>query len=181
LRAVHAAEIVQFWRNAGPDKWFVADETFDREIRRRFLSTHQAAAREALASWEKSPEGALALLILVDQFPRNMFRADARAFATDWLARSAADKALALGFDLRIDEPMRPFFYLPFMHSETLADQDRCVRLFEALGDVEQMSHASAHHEIIRRFGRFPHRNRILGRVTTPAEQRFLDEGGFAG
>jgi uncharacterized protein (DUF924 family) len=174
-------EITEFWRNAGPDKWFVANEDFDHEIRTRFLTTHEAAARGELAPWEQSPQGALALLILLDQFPRNMFRHTARAFATDANARRLAENALTLSFDRSVDEAVRPFIYLPFMHSEALADQDRCLQLFGALGDAEQLKYAVVHREIISRFGRFPHRNLVLGRVTTPAEQRFIDEGGFAG
>lgn len=174
------AEIIQFWRDAGPDKWFAADEAFDREVRTRFLPAHEAAARGEFAAWEESPEGALALLILLDQFPRNIFRRSPHAFAADPLARRVAEMALARGFDRAVDEAMRLFFYLPFMHSEALADQDRSLQLFEALGDAEQVKYAIIHRDIIARFGRFPHRNRALGRATTPAEQRFLDEGGFA-
>ena len=130
---------------------------------------------------KKRAEGALALLILLDQFSRNMFRDSARAFATDYLARAIADRALARGFDQETDTTMRPFFYLPFMHSELLADQDRCLRLYEAFGDPEQLKFAVTHRDIIAKFGRFPHRNRVLGRETTPAEREFLDGGGFAG
>jgi len=175
------AEVVSFWRGAGPDKWFEADEDFDRTIRARFLSAHEAAARGDLAAWEDSAEGALALLILLDQFSRNMFRNSARAFATDHLARAAADRALARGFDQAVDGMMRPFFYLPFMHSELLADQDRCVRLHEALGDADRLHWAKLHRDIVEKFGRFPHRNHPLGRATTPDEQEFLDGGGFSG
>ncbi len=175
------ADIVSFWREAGPEKWFEKDDNFDLTIRSRFLAIHEAAARGELAAFEDSAEGALALLILLDQFPRNMFRNSARAFATDHLARAVADRALARGFDLAVDETMRPFFYLPFMHSELLADQDRCLRLYEAFGDPEQLRFAVTHRDIIAKFGRFPHRNRVLGRKTTPAEREFLDGGGFAG
>ncbi len=175
------AGTVSFWRAAGPDKWFEADEDFDRTIRSRFLAIHEAAARGELAAFEDSAEGALALLILLDQFPRKMFRNSARAFATDHLARAVADRALARGFDQETGATMRPFFYLPFMHSELLADQDRCLRLHEAFGDPEQLRFAVTHRDIIAKFGRFPHRNRALGRETTPAEQAFLDGGGFAG
>ncbi len=175
------AEIVFFWRQAGPDKWFEADEDFDRTIRSRFLAIHEAAARGELAAFEESAEGALALLILLDQFSRNMFRNSARAFATDHLARAVANRALARGFDQETDTTMRPFFYLPFMHSELLADQDRCLQLYEAFGDPEQLRFAVTHRDIIAKFGRFPHRNRVLGRETTPAEREFLDGGGFAG
>ncbi len=175
------AEVVSFWRTAGPDKWFEADEDFDQTIRARFLGVHKAAARGELAAWEESGEGALALLILLDQFPRNMFRGSAGAFATDHLARAVADRALTRGSDRAIDDTMRPFFYLPFMHSEALADQDRCLRLHEAFGDAGQLKWATRHRDIIVKFGRFPHRNRVLGRETTPAEQAFLDGGGFGG
>ncbi len=176
-----SAEVLSFWRAAGPDKWFEADEDFDQTIRSRFLSVHTAAARGELAAFEKSAEGGLALVILLDQFPRNMFRGSARAFATDHLARAVADRALARGLDLAIDETMRPFFYLPFMHSELLADQDRCLRLYEAFGDPEQLKFAVTHRDIVAKFGRFPHRNCVLGRETTLAEREFLDSGGFAG
>ena len=175
------AEIVSFWRQAGPDKWFEADEDFDRTIRSRFLAIHEVAARGELAAFEERAEGALALLILLDQFPRNMFRNSARAFATDHLASTVADRALARGFDQEADTTMRPFFYLPFMHSELLADQDRCLQLYEAFGDPEQLKFAVTHRDIIAKFGRFPHRNRVLGRETTPAEREFLEGGGFAG
>jgi uncharacterized protein (DUF924 family) len=132
-------EIVTFWREAGPDKWFADDHAFDLAVRSRFFAADEAAARGGLAAWEDSPEGALALVLLFDQFPRNMFRGEARAFATDAMARAVADRALARGFDRATDSTMRPFFFLPFMHSEALVDQDRCVRLYEALGDAEQL------------------------------------------
>lgn len=174
-------EIVSFWRQAGPDRWFEVDEDFDQTIRSRFLTIHEAAARGDLTAFEETAEGALALLILLDQFPRNMFRNSARAFATDPLARAVANRALARGFDQKTDKTMRPFFYLPFMHSELRADQDRSLRLHEAFGDPERSRYAAIHRDIIVKFGRFPHRNRALGRETTPAEREFLDGGGFAG
>ena len=172
---VKAAEIVSFWSKAGPDKWFAQDDGFDQAIRSRFLPTYEAAANGDLEAWEESADGALALVLLLDQFPRNMFRGDARAFATDALACAAADRALSRGFDQATDPEVRSFFYMPFMHSEALSDQDRCVGLFEALGDAEQSRYAAEHRDVIRRFARFPHRNRTLGRDTTPAEQAFLD------
>jgi uncharacterized protein (DUF924 family) len=175
------AEVVSFWREAGPERWFRKDDGFDLTIRLRFLAIHEAAARGELAAIKKGPEGALALVILLDQFPRNMFRSSARAFATDPLARAVANRALARDFDRSTDEMMRPVFYLPLVHSELLADQDRSVRLHEALGDTERLRSAVIHRDIIVKFGRFPHRNRALGRDTTPAEQEFLDGGGFAG
>lgn len=175
------AEILSFWRKAGPEKWFDEDEDLDHTIRARFLALHEAAARGELAAWEDGADGALALLILLDQFSRNMFRDSARAFATDPLARAVADRALARGFDRATEATMRPFFYLPFMHSELLADQDRCLRLHEALGEAGQVKWAKLHRDIVEKFGRFPHRNRLLGRTTTPDEQAFLDGGGFGG
>jgi uncharacterized protein (DUF924 family) len=181
LSEVSPAEIVSFWRDAGYERWFEPDEHFDQTIRSRFLALHEAAARGDLAAWQDSPEGALALVILLDQFSRNLFRGTARAFAADPPARAVADRAIARGFDQAVDETMRVFFYLPFMHSEQLADQERCVGLCAALGNAEQSRYAAIHRDIIRRFGRFPHRNRALDRVTTPAEQEFLDGGGFAG
>jgi uncharacterized protein (DUF924 family) len=174
-------DIVAFWLGAGPDKWFNKDSEFDADIRGRFLKTYEAAAAGQLESWESSPDGALALLILLDQFSRNMFRGDAKTFAADPQARRIADHALAHGFDLAVDPQARQFFYLPFMHSEELADQERCVGLYRVLGDAYLQKFADDHADIIRRFGRFPHRNDVLGRRTTPEEQAFLDGGGFKG
>ena len=174
-------QIVTFWREAGPDRWFNKDTAFDDEIRRRFLDTYEAAADGKLRDWENSAEGALALLILLDQFPRNMFRGDKRAFATDELARAVTAGALIKGFDSQVDQDMRAFFYLPFEHSEDLADQERGIALYKAAGDEDGLKWANIHHDIIRKFGRFPHRNAVLGRTTTPEEQKFLDDGGFAG
>jgi uncharacterized protein (DUF924 family) len=176
-----AAEVVSFWREAGPERWFNKDTAFDEEIRNRYLATHEAAAAGKLSDWEQTAEGALALLILLDQFPRNMFRGEARAFATDPLARAIAAGAIVRGFDSQAPEGMRGFFYLPFEHSEDLADQERCVAFYKAAGDAEGLKWAELHADIIRRFGRFPHRNAALGRATTPEEQAFLDGGGFAG
>jgi len=172
--------VLAFWRAAGPDKWYTKDDAFDADIRARFLGAYEAAAAGRLA-WDETPEGALALVIVLDQFPRNMFRGSARAFAADPLARKVATRAIDRGFDQRFAVPERCFFYLPFEHSELLADQERCVALNRASGDADGVKWAELHADIIRRFGRFPHRNRVLGRVTTPEEQAFLDDGGFAG
>jgi len=176
-----AAGVVSFWRDAGPDKWWDKDDAFDGLVRSTFLPLHEAAARGELAEWENSPEGALALVIVLDQFPRNMFRGSPHAFATDPLARAVAARAIASGFDQATDKTMRPFFYLPFMHSEQLADQERCVELYGALGDPDLVKYAVEHRDVIARFGRFPHRNHALGRNTTATEQEFLNSGGFAG
>ncbi len=176
-----AADVVDFWRHAGPDKWFNKDDDFDRTIAANFLATHEAAAAGQLADWEKTAEGTLALLIALDQFPRNMFRNTPRAFATDALAREIAQRALDRGFDKEVEQSLRSFFYLPFMHSEEMPDQDLCLSLYEALGDENSMEYAVIHADIIRKFGRFPHRNPILGRASTPEEKAFLEDGGFGG
>jgi uncharacterized protein (DUF924 family) len=175
------AEVVSFWRDAGPDRWWEKDDGFDRLVRTTFLRLHEAAAIGELAAWENSPEGALALVILLDQFPRNMFRGSPHAFATDPLAQAVAERAIARGFDTATDQKMRMFFYMPFMHSEILLHQDRCVELMAAMADDGLGKFAAVHRDIIAKFGRFPHRNRALGRATTPAEQDFLDADGFAG
>jgi len=174
-------DVLAFWRAAGEQKWFAKNDAFDAEIKSRFLPTYEAAAKGALSDWEATPEGALALTIVLDQFPRNMFRRDARAFAADAAARAVADRALARGFDRQVPEDQRLFFYLPFEHSEAMADQDRCCALVKALGNPDLLHWAELHADIIRRFGRFPHRNAVLGRTTTPAEKAYLDADGFAG
>jgi uncharacterized protein (DUF924 family) len=176
-----ADDVLNFWRAAGYDRWFGKDDAFDQAIRSQFLATHEAAAAGKLHDWEATPENALALVIVLDQFPRNMFRGDARSWATDPLARAVTKRALANGFDQKIAPDLRSFFYLPLMHSETLEDQERCVDLYRALGNAENMKYAEIHADIIRRFGRFPHRNPVLGRDTTPDEQDFLASGGFSG
>lgn len=183
--AATPADVVGFWTAAGPAKWFAKSQAFDDAIRLKFEPVHHAAARGEYAGWADSPDGALALLILLDQFPRNLFRGDAHAFATDPLARAIASRAIAAGLDKQAAPELRQFFYLPFEHSEALEDQDRSVALCEAhdaeTGDIETLKWAVMHRDIIRRFGRFPHRNACLGRETTPEEQAFLDEGGFSG
>jgi uncharacterized protein (DUF924 family) len=171
--------VLSFWRAAGPKRWFVQEPAFDTEIRERFLATHKAAAAGRLSGWEDTAEGALALLLVLDQFPRNMFRGSARAFSTDPLALATTLRAIERGFDRAIPMPERNFFYLPFEHSENLADQERGVALTEATGDAEAVKWAKVHLDVIRRFGRFPHRNAALGRVSTPEEIAFLEGGGF--
>jgi uncharacterized protein (DUF924 family) len=173
--------VLEFWLGAGPDKWFAKDTAFDATIRARFLETYEDAAAGRLAAWEATPRGALALAIVLDQFPRNMFRGDPRTYAADPLARAVASRALERGFDRDLPVTEKQFFYLPFEHSEAMPDQERSCALFAATGDAELLKWAEAHADIIRRFGRFPHRNAALGRATTPEEQAFLDGGGFAG
>ena len=176
-----AAAVVDFWRAAGQSRWFAKDEQFDRQFRERFLALHDAAARGELDSWQESATGALGLLILLDQFPRNSFRGTRRMYATDAQARSIAIAAIRAGHDLAILPPLRVFMYLPFGHSEDLADQERSVELARRNLDPVGLVHAEHHREIVRRFGRFPHRNAILGRASRPDEVRYLAEGGFAG
>jgi len=175
---VNAGAIVGFWRDAGPAKWFAKDDAFDAELRARFLDEHFAAARREREAWLGDADGALALTLLLDQVPRNVFRDSAHAFATDPLAREYAQRALDAGFDTDVDPALRIFFYLPFEHSEAMADQDRTVALCEALGDATYLKYAQAHRDVIRRFGRFPHRNRAFARVNTAEEQAWLDMGG---
>lgn len=172
--------LLAFWRAAGPRRWFSPDAAFDAELRDRFLRSHEAAVAGELAHWSATAEGALALVLLLDQFPRNAFRGSARMYASDALARAAADAAIQAGFDRQVEAELRGFFYLPFMHSEELADLERCVRLNEAVGG-ESLRYARHHRDIVARFGRFPHRNALLGRSSTPEEDRFLAEGGFRG
>jgi uncharacterized protein (DUF924 family) len=172
--------VLTFWREAGPDQWFTRNDVFDADIREKFLSTYQAAAAGKLAAWEATAEGALALTIVLDQFPRNMFRGQARCYATDPLARQVANRALKRGYDQDVPAAERRFFFLPFMHSEDMADQRRCVALYREAGD-DDLKYAERHADIIRRFGRFPHRNAVLGRATTAEEQAYLDADGFKG
>ena len=174
-----AGEVLAFWRAAGPDKWFECEDAFDAEIREKFLPNYEAAATGRLDHCQATPDGTLALLVLLDQFPRNLFRGDARAFATDAKARSIAEQAIGRGIDRLFDVPERRFFYLPLMHSENLADQERCIALCRAAGDAEGEKYAEIHADVIRRFGRFPHRNRALGRADTDEERAFLAGGGF--
>jgi uncharacterized protein (DUF924 family) len=175
------ADVLAFWLEAGPESWYAGEEAFDAEIRRRFVKLWQAAADGELSSWEARDDDVLALAIVLDQFPRNMFRGEPRAFHTDMRARDVAIRGIERGVDTRIDPALREFLYMPLMHSEDLADQVRCVALFRKAGDTENLKYAERHADIIRRFGRFPHRNRILGRTTTADEQAFLDGGGFSG
>jgi uncharacterized protein (DUF924 family) len=179
--SAHPNDVVGFWRQAGPEKWFKKVRAFDEAIRLKFEPTHHAAARGEYDAWTATPDGALALLILLDQFPRNLYRGSAHQFATDPKARPTARAAVDAGPHRQVDPILRNFFYLPFEHSEDLADQDYGIALCAEAGDADNLKWAQIHRDIIARFGRFPHRNASLGRVTTPEEQAFLDEGGFAG
>ncbi|MBM1219296.1 DUF924 domain-containing protein [Ponticoccus sp. SC2-23] len=175
--------ILNFWIDeVGPSGWYSGEDALNAEIRDKFEDDWNKAMAGSCGLWLTSPQGALAYLILVDQFPRNMFKGTGKSFASDRQARAAAKTAIARKWDLRIPEPQRQFFYMPLMHSENLIDQDRAVRLFltrmPETGE-QNLPHARAHREIIRRFGRFPTRNAALARSSTAAEQAWIDEGGY--
>ena len=172
--------VVAFWKEAGPDTWYAKDEAFDRRFREAGRALHWAAARRELDAWIETPEGALALMILLDQYPRNSFRSTGHQFATDDLALMFARDAVERGHPETFAPDLRQFFYTPYEHSERIEDQDALLPL---LGDdmAEVVKYAHIHRDIIVRFGRFPHRNRALGRATTDEEQVFLDGGGFGG
>jgi uncharacterized protein (DUF924 family) len=173
--------VVAFWRDAGPARWFSADPAFDAACR-AFLPEHEAASAGRLAAWEATPEGALAVVLLLDQFPRNLFRGTRAAWASDAAALAATERAVASGPAQAVEPTLRAFLYLPLMHAESLAAQDRSVALFTALGLPDHLAHAHAHRDLIRRFGRFPHRNAVLGRPETAAERAYLaGEGAFRG
>lgn len=178
-------EVLAFWINAGPAKWFAKDETFDQEIRDRFEAVHMTGSRGELNHWADTPAGALALVVLLDQFPRNMYRGSAHAFATDPLARAIARRAVDRGDHLQVEAAVRFFLFMPFEHAEDMADQDLAVTLFKELqaatGEPGNLYWAEQHRDIIARFGRFPHRNACLGRESTAEELKFLADGGFSG
>ncbi|MDB2369111.1 DUF924 domain-containing protein [Octadecabacter sp.] len=181
---VTPSEVITYWVDeVGPKGWYAGGDELDVQVRARFEAAWYDAQDGAYGLWLTSPHDALAYLILTDQFPRNMFRDTATAFASDASARAAAKGAIDRQWDLRMPEPERQFFYLPLMHSENLVDQDRCVRLMCArLVDTgaDNLRHACAHRNVIRRFGRFPTRNKALGRVPTAAEGAWLVDGGYA-
>jgi uncharacterized protein (DUF924 family) len=172
--------VVAFWRDAGYERWFAGGAEFDRACESQCLTLHFQAARREFEHWLDTADGALALVLLLDQIPRNVFRGSAHSYATDPLARHYTTRALEAGFDHQVDPALRIFFYMPFEHSEQLEDQDRAVLLTATL-DAGYARYAHAHHDVITRFGRFPHRNRALGRTNTPEEQAYLDAGGGFG
>ncbi len=176
-RMVEPRQVLDFWREAGPGKWFARDEAFDARFRQAFLDAHWAASRGELEHWIDSADGALALVLLLDQFPRNCFRRSGHAYATDPLARHYATRAIDAGLDAQVEPALRVFMYMPFEHSEDMADQLRTIELMRAVAP-EFMQYAIAHRDVIERFGRFPHRNRELGRENTTEEQAWLDAGG---
>lgn len=176
-------QVLKFWlEEVGEDGWYAGGAELDAEITRRFLSVWEDARHRRLEHWRETPQGKLALLLVLDQFPRNMFRDDARAFSTDGMALKLANKAIHRRWDLRIKEPERQFFYLPLMHSECRTDQDRCVRLILTRlpqTGAHNLLHARAHRAVIRSFGRFPYRNAVLGRASTADERAYMEAGGY--
>ena len=177
-------EVLKVWLDeVGPQGWYQASPDVDARMRERFEPAWTGARAGSCALWLTYPAGTLAYIVLMDQLPRNMFRDSDRAFATDRQALAAAKAAISHGWDLRIDEPARQFFYLPLMHSENLCDQERCVRLvLERMPETgaDTLLHARAHRQVIRMFGRFPHRNTVLGRPSTVAEKDYVAQGGYA-
>ena len=176
-------EILKFWLDEVDQKqWYIQDDDLDRKIVEKFEATWNEAMEGSWGLWLTYPSGALAYIILTDQFPRNMFRDSAKAFSSDKMALAVAKQAIHRGWDLKIDEPARQFFYLPLMHSENLCDQERCIRLMkERMPETGESNliHAKAHREVIRLFGRFPYRNEALDRQMTESEQAYVDEGGY--
>ena len=173
-------DVLDFWQGLGPKGWFAVDASVDEQIRTQFQGLWGELWEGGLRDWQTTARGALAYVIIADQFPRNMFRGDTRAFATDDRARAAARTAVLAGLDLQIAPEMRAFLFLPFEHSESIGDQDWSVDLFATrLSDASLVLHAKAHREVIRRFGRFAFRNSALGRENTAAEAAFLKAGGY--
>ena len=176
-----AKDVVDFWIQAGPQKWFAKDEAFDRDFKSRFYEAHFAAARRELDSWMETPEGALALMILLDQFPRNSFRDTGHMFATDSLALALSRKAIEAGHHKGVASELQPFILMPLMHSESLSDQQDLVDMLDVDTHPDTYKYAVVHRDVIAQFGRFPHRNAALGRETTAQETEFLKSGGFSG
>lgn len=172
-------EVVSYWCETLTVKdWWQSTPELDARVREQFAATHLALSQEVTPEWRASPEARLAAIIVLDQFPRNMYRASPMAFAADWIARREARLALEAGADKLVDYGRRHFFYMPFEHSEDLADQDLSVALFEAHDDEMYLDYAVRHREVIVEYGRFPHRNVYLGRISTPEEAAYLAEPG---
>lgn len=177
---VAMAGIIDFWFAAGMEKrWFIRDPAFDAEVSTRLAEWYERAAAGGLDDWRNTAKGCVALCVLLDQVPRNLFRGQGRAFATDAAARAVANHALERDLDRTLPQAQRLFLYLPFEHSESLADQDTSVRLFGQLDENSQwLDYADRHRDVIARFGRFPHRNTALGRASTAEEKTFLATPG---
>lgn len=176
MQPPEVAGLLDFWfSKEARDRWFNSTPEFDETLRQRYMDTWRQGRDGRLQHWEQGPGGALALVILLDQFPLNMFRDQPESFSTEAQSRAVASRAIESGFDAALPDDRKAFLYLPFMHSETLADQDRSVELFAAAGLDFNLKWARGHREIVRRFGRFPHRNAILGRTSSEEELAWLD------
>ena len=174
-------DVLDFWFSAGEEKWFEKSDSFDAEITARFRHHHEAAREGAYDDWQETANGCLALIILLDQFPRNIYRGSAEAFAADAKALGIAKAMVEKGIDMELPQNVRMWIYLPYEHCEELATQERCIELMQRSGLVDVIEWAHTHADVIRRFGRFPHRNAVLGRESTPEEIAFLEDGGFSG
>lgn len=187
MTGVTAKDVLAFWfEDAGPEKWYKKDDAFDATIKARFepmlIETARAIEEDGAGPWEGDPAGDLATVITLDQFPRNIYRGTPEVYAFDKLAIEAAERAIAAGRDLEMPQGPRPFFYLPFMHAENLELQERCVKYMKERGGApDNVKFAEHHCGIVRRFGRFPHRNEVLGRESSAEELAFLEEDGFRG
>ncbi|WP_150524209.1 DUF924 family protein [Roseibium sediminis] len=175
-----AVDVLEFWWDAGPSKWFAKNDKFDHECKTRFVHLIEAGQEGELDHWAETPVGMLALIIVLDQFSRNVFRASPRAFESDAKALELARQAVAKGYDKAFPKDVRSFFYLPFEHAEDMDAQETSVDLFRVLGNQEAYLYALIHMDVIRRFGRFPHRNKVLGRESTQAERDYMENGGFS-
>ena len=174
-------DVIDFWIEAGPKMWWKKDDGFDAEILKRFGETHAKAAAGELDHWAETPDGALALILVLDQFSRNLFRNSPKAFAQDKQCVALVRAQMEAGHDREMNPEISHFCYLPLMHSEALEDQELCIAEMERLDNKPSLKAAIEHRDIVAKFGRFPHRNTVLGRDTTADEQAFLDGGGFAG
>ena len=173
-------EILTFWfSDEVKPKWFKSTQAFDDQLRNSYQQVWGLARAGTYDHWELEPEGALALVIILDQFPLNMFRNDARQYSTEAHARKVADRAIDQGFDETLTPEQKAFLYLPFMHSESMADQDRAVELYDRAGLEDNLRYAHHHRDVVRRFGRFPHRNKVLGRASTPEEMEYLEKANW--
>jgi len=175
------ADVLDFWFSAGPKKWFAREDAFDDAIGDRFLTLHGKAANGGIDEWAMNPEGTLALIIVLDQFSRNLYRNSPKAFATDEKALGLSQNLISKRQDIEFPINARLWIYMPFQHSEDLEIQDRSIELFETIDDPENLRFAHIHRDIIQQFGRFPHRNQVLGRTSSAEELKFLADGGFSG
>lgn len=178
-KELEAKKVIDFWQKAGPEKWFISDPDFDEDIKTLFGCAPEQALSGTYDKWGEQASECLAFILVLDQFPRNIFRGSPKAFAFDEAAKTAAQKIIDQGFDQNYQLPLKRFLYLPFMHSEKLEDQRYCIELCEKANDPDGVKFGQIHLDVIEKFARFPHRNEVLGRQSTPEELKFLKDGGF--